>query len=167
MILEFLADNAGTTIAILALVAALQANAIARISKADSDRILLSEKKRDLVQEIDRQHVALIRLRFVMQGQQLQIQLCPEIDVLQPGEKDRVEGNLAALDELERLCLQARSKAETINVRHDPASIDVQFSDVGRLTAHLQKDLEHEQILLEGKKNLVRTAPAGAKLGPI
>lgn len=166
MILDFFAGNAGTIIAVLALVAALQANAIARKSKAGSDRMLLSEKKRGLIQEIDRQHVSLIRLRFVMQGQQLQLQLCPEIEGLQPGETNRVEANLAALDELERLCLQARSTAELINVRHDPASIDAQFANVSRLTAHVQKDLEHEQILLEGKKNLAKTAPGRGAVQP-
>ena len=78
VILDFLAGNAGTIIAVLALVAALQANAIPRKSKTSADRMLISEKKRELIQEIDRQHVSLIRLRFVMQGQQLQLQLCPE-----------------------------------------------------------------------------------------
>lgn len=158
MIIELLSNNLETIIAVLALVIALQANVLARMSKSDSDRMLLSEKKRDLLQQIDRQHVTMLRLRFVMQGQLLQFELCPDIALLQPDEKERVEANLDALDQLEESCLQARSKAERIDVTHDPAAIDFEFADLGRLTAHLQKDLEHEQALLEGKKYLVATA---------
>jgi len=159
MVLSFLTSHAETIIAILALVIALQANLLARRSKSDSDRLLLSQKKRDLLQEIDRQHVTMLRLRYVVQDELLQFELCPQIELVQPGEREGLKNNAEGLDTLEHLCLEARKKAETINIGHDPAQIDVQFSEVGRLMAHLQKDLEHEQSLLQGKKNLVRTAP--------
>jgi hypothetical protein len=153
-----LANNAEVLIAILALVIALQANIIARRAKLDSDRLLLSGKKRDLLHEIDRQHVTLLRLRFVMQGQQLQFELCPQLFLVDPEEKERVLSNLNALDRLEESCLKARENVEAINIKHDPAEIDVQFAAVCRLTAHLEKDLEHEQELLDSKKRLVATA---------
>ena len=153
-----LASNAEILISALALVIALQANIIARRSKLDSDRILLSERKRNLIQEIDRQHVTLLRLRFVMQDQRLQFELCPQLSLVDPEKKERVTANLNAIDRLEEIYIQARMNAEAINVKHDLAEIDAQFAEVGRLTAHLQKDLEHEQGLLDSKKRLVATA---------
>lgn len=159
MFLSFLAENAEKIIAILALVIALQANLLSRRSKLESDRLLLSERKRDLLQVIDHQHVTLMRVRFIIQDQLLQFELCPQISTLMPDERERLVSNLAVLDNLERFCLKARSEAEAVDLKHDPARIDAQFSDVGRLTAHLLKDLEHEQSLLVGKKNLVSTAP--------
>ncbi len=152
---DFFSNNTEILIAVLALAAALQANFIARRSKLDSDRILLSERKRDLLQAIDRQHVTLLRLRFVMQDQQLQFELCPNLSLAEPEEKERVLANLNALYGLEEACLKARNRAEAINGIHDPAAIDTQFSEVGRLTVHLQKDIEHEQKLLDSKKSLV------------
>lgn len=149
----------GTAIAVIALLLSLQANLIARLSKSDSDRNLLSEKKRDLLREIDAQHIMLLRVRFVLQGELLQFDLCPDISQVQPGERERVENNLSVLDELERLCVKARVDAAEINTKYDTAKIDAQFAEIGRLTSHLQVDLEREQALLEGKKNLVRTAP--------
>jgi hypothetical protein len=156
---DFLSQHAETAIAILALIVALHANVLSRRTKADSDRMLLSGKKRDLLQEIDRQHVTLHRVRFVLQDEILQFELCSQMTQLLLGERERIDENLKALDQLERLCLAARTRAEKIDIAHDPAQIDIEFVEIGRLTAHLQKDLEHEQSLLEGKKNLVRTAP--------
>lgn len=147
-----------TTIAVLALLLSLQANLLARKSKSDSDRNLLSEKKRDLLREIDMQHIMLLRVRFVLQEELLQLEYCQEISQVQPSERDRIDNNLIVLDKLEQFCVEARAKAAEINVRYDTAKIDIQFAEVGRLTSHLQVDLEREQKLLEGKKNLVRTS---------
>lgn len=157
--MDYFVPIASIVIATLALLVSLRANALARRSKSDSDRVLLSEKKRNLIQEIDKQHVTILRLRFVLQDELLQFEICPAIADVQPDERERVQNNANALDKLEQLCQGSRAKAELINVHHDPAAIDVQWSAVTRLTTHLEKDLEQEKQLLENKKHLVRTAP--------
>ena len=162
MIFDFLKENSDLLIALLALLLALQANVMSRKAKADSDRVLISEKRRDLVQEIDKQHVLILRLRFVVESQLVQFQICPPLVDLLEGERERLEKNLVALDGLEAMCISARVDAEGINMGIDSALIDVKHSGIARLTSHLEKDLDNEESLLEDKKHLVNTAPANA-----
>lgn len=157
--LSFLAAHSGTIIAVLALLLAMQANVISRKVKADSDRILLSERRRDLLREIDKQQVTMHRLRFILESQIIQFEQCHHLEKLQPSELERLNSNLKTLEKLERFCLETRRKIERADVHDDPAELDAKFAEVGRLTAHLEKDVEHEKSLLEDKKNLVKTAP--------
>jgi len=70
--LEFLSSNSAILIAILALVISLRANYTAHQahkfnlrSKADADRALLFEKKRELLNELDQQPARLATLMML------------------------------------------------------------------------------------------------------
>ena len=163
--LETLEQHASVLIALLALVVSLQANVRARRSKQELDRLLISTKKVELLQEVDRQHTLLLRLRFIVKDQLNQFRVCPRLDRLLSGERERLEHNLQALLGLEQGCERQREQAESIQVGADPAELDVALANTRRLSLHLEKDIEHEGKLLSDKRSLVASAPS-AENGP-
>jgi len=157
--LELINNNWEMLVAILALLISLQANIRARRSEDRADRLLVSIKKTELLQEFDRQHTLLRRLEFVVESELLQFQMCPQIEEIQPGEKERLENNLTGLTKLLEFCAKGREEAENIGAQYDPAQVDVKLADLRRVSVHLETDIEHETTLLRGKENLVSTAP--------
>lgn len=156
---SFLRENWEALVACLSLVVALQANFMSRRSQKKSDRLLLSEKRRDLILEIDRTIVIIERIKFILDDQLLQFSLCPALDQALPGEQLRIEGNVEALFGMRNMCITMRTRYESIGADFDPALIDHDFSEMARMQAHLQKDADHESVLLSKKLELVRTAP--------
>lgn len=158
--LDAVTQVAPLLVSVLALVLSLEANVRARRSKQESDRLLISTKKLEYLQEIDRQHTLLLRLRFIVQDELIQFEVCPPLDELLSGERERLEGNLQGLIGLEEGCERQRERAEAVQTGADPAALDAALADTRRLSLHLEKDIEHENKLLADKRRLVETAPA-------
>jgi hypothetical protein len=158
--LDAVTEVAPLLVSVLALVLSLEANVRARRSKQESDRLLISTKKLEHLHEIDRQHTLLLRLRFIVQDELLQFEVCPPLDELLSGERERLEGNLQGLIGLEEGCERQREAAEAVQTGADPALLDAALADTRRLSLHLEKDIEHETKLLADKRRLVETAPA-------
>ncbi len=158
---QFLAENSPLLVAVLALIVSLQANIRSRRSSEKSDRLLISGKKLELLQELDRQHTLLLRLKFIVESQLIQFEMCPALLTLLPEENERLKNNLEGLEGMEQICLNQRGRSEAIDVNYDPAKVDAEMSEVRRLITHLEKDIQNESELLATKKHLVATAPKG------
>jgi hypothetical protein len=163
-LVDFLNANAALLVAALALIISLRASSIAHSahnlnlrSKSDSDRTSLAEKRKELLNAIDRQHTALASLNFVTSQQILIFAECPKLNELLPTELGRLKSNLATVETLEASYETIRNSASTLS---DIPSHDEKLAEIMRLTVHLDKDIAHERTLLEQLPQLAATAPA-------
>jgi hypothetical protein len=161
---EFLSANAALLVAALALIISLRASSIAHSAhnlnlrnKSDSDRFALAEKRKELLNAIDRQHTTLATLNFVTTHQIVVFADCPKLNELLPTELDRLKSNLAMVETLESSYEIIRNNASVLT---DIPSHDEKLTDVLRLTIHLEKDIAHERTLLEQLQHLAATAPS-------
>ena len=152
---EFLANHSALLVAIVALFISLRANYIAQQahklnlrSKLDADRILLFEKKRELLGEVDRQHTRMATLSMVTAQKILLFREHPELHESMPAEFDRLKSNLESIQTLSSGYDEQRKGIETIDVGADIAKQDELLANIRRLTIHLEKDITHEQSTL-------------------
>ena len=165
-VLEFISTHAALLVALMAVVIALRASHIAKLAyhlnvqnKSDADRVLLAEKKRSLMNELDKQHATLARLSFITAGEMLQFQQCPKLNELLPDELDRLKSNLNTIEVLENGYDPQRALAESLEPGREISEIENQIAKVRQLSIHLEKDIIHEQSLLGNLRHLVKTAP--------
>jgi hypothetical protein len=151
-IAEFLQSNSALLVAVLALLISLRANYTAHSayklnlkSKADSDKILLFEKKRALLNEVDRQNTRLRTLMLVAAQKILLFREHPSLHETMQEEFDRLKSNLKALQELADKYDEQRKGVEAINVGADIAVQEELLANIQRLTIHVEKDIAHEQ----------------------
>lgn len=155
-IFEFLATNAAFLISVVALLISLRANYTAhRVyqlnvkSKVDADRLLLFEKKRELLNEVDRQNTKFATLMMLTSKKLLLFRENPELHGSMQQEFDRLTSNLAALLKLDSRYDEQRSGIESIDVFADIATQEELLANIRLLTIHLEKDIAHEQSQLE------------------
>ena len=166
-ILEFLSANAAFLIAVVALFISLRANYTAHLAhklnlknKAEADRVLLFEKKRELLNEVDRQHTRIATLMMLTAQKILLFRESPELHDSMPEEFVRLKSNLTSVQHLDGKYEEQRRGIETIDVGADIAKQDELLATIRRLTIHLEKDIAHEQSHLEelrsraGAKNM-------------
>lgn len=107
-VLEFLSANAALLVAMVALVISLRANDTAHQAhrlnlqnKADSNRILLFEKKREALNEVDRQHTRIATLMMLTAQKILLFRDNPDLQHMIPGELDRLKSKLTSIQTLD------------------------------------------------------------------
>ena len=149
---EFLQTNAALMVSVLALLISLRANYTAHLthklslkSKADAEKILLYEKKRALLNEIDRQHTRLRTLMMVTAQKMLLFREHPSLHETMQDEFDRLKANLKAVQQLAEQYDEQRKGVEAIDVGADIATQEDLLANVQRLTIHVEKDIAHEQ----------------------
>jgi hypothetical protein len=167
-VLEFLGSNAALLTAILALLVSLRATYIAHQAhnlnlknKADARRLLLSEKKRELLNELDKEHATLATLSFVTEQQIAKFEECSRLNDLMPEELARLTSNLQTLETLKQSYFTQRAEIESLGDGADIAEQDERLANIRRLTIHLEKDIAHEKALLEQLRALAASAPIG------
>jgi hypothetical protein len=155
-LLKFLFENAALLTALLALVISLRANYTAHQAhrlnlrnKADADRVLLFEKKRELLNEVDRQHTLIATLMMVTAQKILLFRDHPELHDSMKDEFDRLKSNLNSVAVLHNKYEKQRKGIESINVGADIAAQEELLANIRRLTIHVEKDIAHERAGLE------------------
>lgn len=154
-VFEFLSSHAATLIALLALVISLRANHTAQEAhalnvknKADSERLLIFEKKRELLNELDQQHARMATLMMLTAQKILLFRDHPVLHETMEQEFQRCKSNLTAIQGLASRYEEHRKLLEAIDVGADVAAQEEQLANIRRLTIHLEKDIAHEQAHL-------------------
>lgn len=168
-LVDFISTNAALLVAAVALIISLRSNYIAHQAhqlnvrnKTDSDRVRFFEKKRELLNEIDKQHTTLATLSLITAQGILVFKECPKLHDLMPDEFDRLKSNLRTVENLAANYEQRRKSVEAIDANADIATQDNELANVRRLTIHLEKDIVHEQLLLDKLRHLAASAPSEA-----
>ena len=161
---EFIRSNASMLVATIALIISLRASSIARSAyklnlrkKEDEDRLMLAEKRRELLNAIDRQNTALATLSFVTAEQIIVFAEWPKLNDILPEELARLHGNLATVETLQSSYEDQRNQLAILT---DIPAHEESLSEVLRLNIHLEKDIAHERALLTKLRNLAETAPS-------
>ena len=156
VLFEFLSSNAANLIALIALVFSLRANYTAHHAhklnlqnKADAERLLLYEKKRELLNEVDRQHTRFATLMMLTAQKILLFREYPELHKTMQEEFERLKSNLNAVQHLSDKYEKQRKGIEAINVGADIAAQEELLANIQRLTIHVEKDIAHEQTHLD------------------
>ncbi len=162
-LLQFIAENAALFAALLALAISLRANHTAHQAhrlnlqnKQDADRVLLFEKKRELLNEVDRQHTRFATLMMVTAQKILLFREHPELHESMQSEFDRLKNNLNSVMVLDKKHEEQRRGIESIDVGADIATQEELLANIHRLTIHVEKDIAHEQASLEELRAQVR-----------
>ena len=149
---EFLQTNAAILVSVIAPLISLRANYTAHLthklslrSKADAEKILLYEKKRALLNEVDRQHTRLRTLMMVTAQKILLFREHPSLHETMQDEFDRLKSNLTEVQQLAEKYDEQRKGIEAINVGADIATQEELLANVQRLTIHVEKEIAHEQ----------------------
>lgn len=161
--IEFLSSNAAVLASLLALAISLRANYTAdrahklnRQTKADNDRVLLFEKKRELLNEVDRQNARFATLTMVLAQKILLFREHPWLHDEKQDEFDRLKSNLVAVQKLASRYEEQRTGIEATDVGADIAFQDQLLANIRRLTIHVEKDIAHEQVGLLEIQSLVK-----------
>lgn len=159
---EFLSTNAALLVAAIALFISLRANFLAQMahklnvkSRADADRILLFEKKRENLNELDRRHTRMATLSLLTAQKIMLFREDPELHETMASEFARLKANLDGLQTLASNYEKQRNEIAAIDVGADIAAQDEMLANVRRLTIHLEKDIAHEQADLEEMRKQV------------
>lgn len=162
-LVEFIGSNAAMLAALLALAISLRANYTAHQthklnvrSKADADRLLLFERKRELLNEVDRQHTRFATLMMVTAQKILLYREHPELHESMQEEFTRLESNLNTIVALDAKYEEQRNGIETMNVGADIAAQEELLANIRRLTIHVEKDIAHEQASFEELRAMVQ-----------
>jgi hypothetical protein len=165
---EFLSTNAALLVSAIALIISLRANYTAHQShrlnvksKGDADRVLLFEKKRELLNEVDRQHARIATLMMLTAQKILLFREHPHLHESKPGEFDRLKSNLTSVQTLDGKYEEQRQGLETIDVGADIAKQEELLANIRRLTIRIEKDIAHEQAGLQELQSKL-TSHAGA-----
>jgi hypothetical protein len=150
-VLGFLSSNSAFLVAVLALAISLRANYTAHQahkfnlkSKADADRVLLLQKKRELLNEVDHQHARFATLMMLTAQKILLFREHPELHDTMQEEFIRLKANLNTIQNLAAKYDEQRSGIEAITVGHDIASQEELLANIRRLTIQVDKDILHE-----------------------
>jgi hypothetical protein len=161
-VLEYLAANAAILVALTALGISLRANYTAHLAhklnlqnKADNERVLLFEKKRELLNEVDRQYTRFATLMMLTAQKILLFREHPSLHETMQDEFDRLKSNLNAVQVLAAKYEEQRKGIESINVGADIAAQEELLANIRRLTIHVEKDIAHEQALLNELRSQV------------
>ncbi|MCQ4288727.1 hypothetical protein NA647_14940 [Pseudomonas stutzeri] len=161
--LEAIIEHSSMLVAILALIASLAANSTAHKahrlnekSAASAARLLVLERKRELLMELDRQRATLDRLKFVMECEEVIISSNPLLQKIIPDELDRLANNISMVNHFLSAYDSQRTAIELLSEESDAGELDMKLADLRRLTVHFEKDIEQEKSLLEQRKSLER-----------
>ena len=162
-LVEFLSSNAALLAALLALAVSLRANYTAHQAhklnvrrKVDADRLLLFERKRELLNEVDRQHTRFATLMMVTAQKILLFREHPELHDSMQNEFTRLKSNLNTVVALDAKYEEQRMGIETISIGADIASQEELLANIRRLTIHVEKDITHEQASLDELRAIVQ-----------
>lgn len=153
---EFLSSNSALLVAVLALAISLRANYTAHQAhkfnlrnKADADRVLLFEKKRELLNELDQQHARLATLMMLTAQKILLFREHPSLHDMLQNEFARLKSNLNAVQSLSANYTEQRKGIEAIGTGADIAGQEELLANIRRLTIHVEKDILHEEADLK------------------
>ncbi|MBX3665744.1 MAG: hypothetical protein KF834_08650 [Burkholderiales bacterium] len=154
-IFEFVSSNAALLAALVALVVSLRASHTAHQAykfnvknKSDAERIVLFEKKRELLNEVDRQHTRFATLMMLTAQKILLFREHPSLHGTMPNELERLKNNLRTVQHLAENYEEQRKGIQAIDVGADIAVQEELLANVRRLTIHVEKDIAHEQAHL-------------------
>jgi hypothetical protein len=160
---EFVAATSAILISLIAIVVSLRANHIAHRAhqlnlrnKEDAERILLFEKKRALLNELDLQSTRFATLTMLTAQKILLFRDHPELSETMQSELDRLRSNLAGLQGQTDRHEKQRKELEATNVGCDIATREDLLANIRRLTIQVEKDIAHEQVTLEELRWRVR-----------
>lgn len=161
--LEVIIENSSMLVAILALIASLVANNTAQKahrlnekSTTSAARLLVFERKRELLMELDRQRATLERLKFVMECEEVIMNSNPLLQEIIHDELDRLANNIGMVNHFLSVYESQRTEIEALAEESDAGELDMRLADLRRLTVHFEKDIEQEKSLLEQRKILER-----------
>jgi hypothetical protein len=165
-IVDFLNANAALLFSVVALVISLRANFTAQQThrlnvktKADSDRILVFEKRSEILNEVDRQHARLGTLLMLTAKKILLFKESPDLHQTMQTEFDRLKDNLISVQHLESRYEMQRRGIELQDVGADPAKQEDLLANIRSLTIRLEKEIAHEQAHLEELRLQIREQP--------
>jgi hypothetical protein len=115
----------------------------------DSDRLLLAEKKREALNELDRQYTRMATLSLVISQKILVFKEHPELQKSLSTEFDRLKSNLRAIEALRGRYDEHRKSIEAIREGSDAVEQEEILGQILRLSIHIEKDISHEQLDLE------------------
>lgn len=166
-IISFLTTNATLLVAMLALVVSLYAARYARRAydlnarnKLDADRVLLFDRKRELLNEVDKQHVALCALSALIAQKSSLICRYPVLQEENPGELQRLTANLAAVELLGSGYKEHRRLCEATDLGADIPRLSEILANIRQLTIHLEKDIALEKSSLDELRLLLKDGAA-------
>lgn len=161
-LIELLATNAALLVAAVALLISLRANYTAQMAhklnvknKADADRILLFEKKRETLNELDSRHTRMATLSLLTAQKILLFREHSELHETMASEFTRLKANLDGVQKMTDSYEKQRNDIAAIGAGADIAVQDEMLANIMRLTIHLEKDIAHEQADLEEMRKQV------------
>lgn len=153
---EFLSSNAAVLLSILALLMSLQANRTARAAhmlnlqnRAKSESLLFNEKRRELLNEVDRQHAHLSTLMMITAQKILLFHEQPDLQKTMPRELSRLMSNLRLVEDLAAKYAKKREYIESIGLGAGVEAQEGILAEVKGLTISIEKDIAHERDHLE------------------
>jgi hypothetical protein len=151
-IVEFVIANSALLVVVLALAVSFVANSTARQANAlnvkakqDADRVQFSEKKRELLNEIDTQHTRASTYAMLVAQKIILLNENPHLQNTLPGEYERLKKNLAGIQSLRSQYEKQRRIIEDVKTSEDLRNPDDLLAETRRLTIHLEKDIAHEE----------------------
>ena len=158
----FLSNNAGLLVAVVALLVSLRANHTAQAAhrlnvqnKVDTTRVLLAEKKRETLNELDCQYTRMATLSLLTAQKILLFKESPTLHETLSDEFVRLKSNLVAVQTLSSRYEEQRRGIEEIGLDSDVATQEELLGKIRRLTIHIEKDIAHEQADLEDMRKRV------------
>lgn len=153
---NFLSTNAALTVSILALVVSLASSRYARNAyqlnlrnKTDSDRVLLFDRKREILNEVDKQHCLLATLSALIAQKLLLLERNPQLSDHVGKELKRLSTNLDAIVNITTNTNALRQSFEEVDAGTDLTRLAERLADVRRVNIHLEKDIALEKSDLE------------------
>lgn len=150
-------------IAILALLASIRASSISKKSYdlsqkalADTQRIMLYEKRSETLKEIDSQNAKLGTLLAIL-GESLTLyRENLKLQEVESGHFERIRQNVVAVEKLRSKYKEQRSITEKIGEGAEPAQQEIALASIKRLTIHLDQDIIKEERCLQLLKNKLK-----------
>lgn len=150
-LLAFLEANATLLIAVFALAISLRAIHVAQLAHRlnvqntqEARRIKLAERKRETLNELDRQHTLMASLEMVTAHKIMLFSEYPALQATHAEEFDRLKSNLSVVRLLRSQYEAQRHDLEQIGPDGDLEKQEALLANIRRLTIHIEKDIKHE-----------------------
>ncbi len=149
---DFISMNASLLVSILALVISLVTNAISRkagklsqAAKEESDRILLFEKKREMLNEVDRQNARMGTFLMITVQKVILLNDHPDLRKKYPDEYGRLLNNLNCVQTLRSKHEEQRSGLERIGDGFDITKQDEILANIRCLSIYIDEEISKEE----------------------
>jgi hypothetical protein len=155
VVVTFLSENASLLISLLALLGTVNANVIAERGRRASvdagrraDAITNIQKHSEILLEIETQNARLGTLLMIVVQKILLFQRHPELHAEYPGEYERLQNQLQALEHCRDDYVKQRSAAKSAGDSGSAIRKEVILADIKCLTIRLNEEVVKEQAQL-------------------